>query len=57
MAEKSVVFYAMIDICSKEFAGHVADGLTIVFAIMTVIGLVIYFWLDTKSGKKWLKNL
>lgn len=51
MAEESIVFYIMINICSKEFASHVVDTLIIVYAIMTVIGLAIYLWLGTKRGK------
>lgn len=32
------------------------DALSILFMILTAIGLGIYLWLETKSGKNWLNG-
>lgn len=33
------------------------DGLTIIFVLASVVGASIAIWINTKSGKKWLKSL
>lgn len=33
------------------------DGLIILFAISSIIGIAYNVWISTKPGKKWLENL
>ena len=33
------------------------EALISLFAVMAVIGSIIAVWLNTKSGKKWLKSI
>jgi hypothetical protein len=33
------------------------NGLTLLFAVESVLGIAILLWFRTKSGKKWLEEL
>lgn len=33
------------------------DALIILFSAMSVIGICIALWINTKQGKKWIKGL
>ena len=33
------------------------EGLTMMMGVVAVISIVIAFWTNTKSGKRWIENL
>lgn len=36
--------------------GDAIDMLTFIFSFALVVGLVLAFWFNTKSGQKWIDN-